>query len=123
MGIQAKSGDRFAAIESSGGTHEEGEMTASSNEATIDVNQLFRLDEFEALAMTRMTVAARDLCQEGAGTGSAVRANAAAWKQWALRARVLRDVSRRDLSPSVLGTRVSLPLLIAPSGLHGLVHS
>jgi isopentenyl diphosphate isomerase/L-lactate dehydrogenase-like FMN-dependent dehydrogenase len=98
-------------------------MTDSSNEATIDLNQLFGLDEFESLAMKRMTVAARDLCQEGAGKGSAVRANSTAWKQWALRARVLRDVSQRDLSTSVLGTRVSLPLLIAPSGLHGLVHS
>jgi 4-hydroxymandelate oxidase len=103
--------------------HEEREMSDGSNESAIDLNQIYRLDEFESLAMKRMTVAARDLCQEGAGTGSAVRANAAAWRQWALRARVLRDVSQRDLSTSVLGTRVSLPLLIAPSGLHGLVNS
>ena len=78
-------------------------MTDNSNEVIIDLNQIYRLHEFESLAMKSMTAAARDLCQEGAGTGSAVGANAAAWKQWALRARVLRDVSQRDLSTSVLG--------------------
>jgi 4-hydroxymandelate oxidase len=89
----------------------------------IDLSTLYQVADFEKHAEQLMSVAARDLANEGAGAGRAVRGNRDAWNEWALRSRVLRDVSQRDLSTSVLGTRVSLPLLIAPSGLHGLAHS
>ncbi|HLN82787.1 MAG TPA: alpha-hydroxy acid oxidase, partial [Candidatus Binatia bacterium] len=41
---------------------------------------------------------------------------------WALRPRVLRDVSVLDLSTAVLGTKVKLPVLIAPCGGHKRAH-
>jgi 4-hydroxymandelate oxidase len=40
-----------------------------------------------------------------------------------LRPRVLVDVSRRALATTVLGTEISLPVMIAPSGLHQRVHA
>jgi isopentenyl diphosphate isomerase/L-lactate dehydrogenase-like FMN-dependent dehydrogenase len=39
-----------------------------------------------------------------------------------LRPRVLVDVSRIDLSTSVLGYRVSAPIMIAPTAMHKLAH-
>src|SRR3989442_777182 len=45
-----------------------------------------------------------------------------AYAHWALRPGVLVDVSKRDTSTTVLGTRVSMPILVAPTSFHGLVH-
>jgi isopentenyl diphosphate isomerase/L-lactate dehydrogenase-like FMN-dependent dehydrogenase len=57
----------------------------------------------------------------GAGDGATVRANRAAFERWQLVPRVLRDVSVRDLSVSLLGMRIPAPLLVAPIGAAGLV--
>ena len=57
----------------------------------------------------------------GAGDGATMRANRAAFDRWALVPRMLRDVSSRDLSASLLGMRLPAPLLVAPSGAAGLV--
>ncbi len=45
-----------------------------------------------------------------------------AWRQIRLRPRVLRDVSRPDLSTTILGAPLAAPLLSAPSAYHGLLH-
>jgi 4-hydroxymandelate oxidase len=39
-----------------------------------------------------------------------------------LRPRVLVDVSSVDIRTTVLGTPVSMPILVAPTGFHGLAH-
>lgn len=57
----------------------------------------------------------------GAGDGATMRANRAAFDRWQLVPRVLRDVSSRDLSVSLLGVRLPAPLLVAPIGAAGLV--
>src|SRR5207244_8581010 len=40
-----------------------------------------------------------------------------------LRPRVLTDVSTIDMRTTVLGNSVSMPILVAPTGFHGLAHS
>jgi isopentenyl diphosphate isomerase/L-lactate dehydrogenase-like FMN-dependent dehydrogenase len=57
----------------------------------------------------------------GAGEGATMRANRAALDRWQLVPRMLRDVSSRDLSVSLLGMRLPAPLLVAPIGAAGLV--
>jgi 4-hydroxymandelate oxidase len=88
----------------------------------VDPQSLYSLDEFEALAVERMAPPARAMVQQGAGDGLTIRANRDAWRRWLLRPRALVDVSHRDLSTTILGQKVSMPVLVAPSGLHGLVH-
>ncbi|KAF5296283.1 hypothetical protein FQR65_LT10279 [Abscondita terminalis] len=39
-----------------------------------------------------------------------------------IRPRVLRDVARRDLSVTILGEKVTMPIGIAPTGKHGMAH-
>ena len=80
------------------------------------------LADLEAAVVADWDPGVRAFIQEGAGTGRAVAANRAAHAKWALRSRVLVDVSKIDTSTGVLGQRVSLPVLVAPSGLHTLVH-
>lgn len=80
------------------------------------------LGEFERAAQDAWTPGARDVITEGAGENRAVRANRIGWERWALRQRVLVDVSRIDTSTTVLGTEISAPILFAPSGLHEMSH-
>jgi 4-hydroxymandelate oxidase len=87
-----------------------------------DPAQFFSLDEFEAAANALLDPAARTMIQRGGGSSHVVGANREAWSRWRLRPRALVDVSARDLSTVLLGERVSLPVLVAPSGLHGLAH-
>nr|WP_241032589.1 alpha-hydroxy acid oxidase [Rhodococcus pseudokoreensis] len=60
--------------------------------------------------------------EDGAGAGRAIAANRAAHERWALRSRVLVDVSEIDTTTEILGRSVSSPVLVAPSGGHTLVH-
>ena len=92
------------------------------DDSPVDLAALASLEAFETAAEARLPPHARTLIQEGAGASRAMRANVEAWRQWRIRTRVLRDVARPDLSVTVLGERVAAPLLIAPSGLHGLSH-
>lgn len=80
------------------------------------------LGELEDAAVRTWPTGTRAFIQEGAGGGRGIAANRAAHYNWALRSRVLVDVSSIDVTATVLGTPVRLPVLIAPSGLHTLVH-
>jgi isopentenyl diphosphate isomerase/L-lactate dehydrogenase-like FMN-dependent dehydrogenase len=49
-------------------------------------------------------------------------ANRLAFSRWRLRQRVLTGTAEVDLATTVAGTRVAAPILLAPTGLTGLVH-
>jgi len=57
-----------------------------------------------------------------AGTEDTMRANEAAFGRWRIVPRMLRDVSARDLSRTVLGTECPAPVGLAPIGVQTLVH-
>ncbi len=63
-----------------------------------------------------------DYVATGAGDEETVAANRDAWGRWWLRPRVLTDVSDVDLTTTMLGTRVSSPVLVAPTGYQRQVH-
>lgn len=58
----------------------------------------------------------------GSGDEVTLRANTAAWRAYALRPHVLRDVVETDLTTTVLGTPLAAPIGIAPTAMHKLVH-
>ena len=58
----------------------------------------------------------------GAGTEDTMRGNEAAFRRWRIVPRMLRDVSVRDLSTTVLGTELPAPIALAPIGLQTIVH-
>ncbi|OGQ82222.1 MAG: hypothetical protein A3F90_10305 [Deltaproteobacteria bacterium RIFCSPLOWO2_12_FULL_60_19] len=80
------------------------------------------LFEFEAAAKERLPKEEYDYIAGGATDELSVDRNRRAFESWTLRPRVLRDVSALDLSTTVLGTKVSLPVLIAPCGGHKKAH-
>ena len=88
----------------------------------MELSELWTLDEFEQLAVAQMAPAVRTMVQGGAGDGRCIARNRAAWGRWSINTRALVDVSACDLAVAVLGERYALPILLAPSGMHGLVH-
>lgn len=80
------------------------------------------LRDLEAAASETMPHAAYDYYAGGAGDEITVRENETAWSRRRLVPRVLVDVSQCDLSTTVLGQPVSMPILTAPCALNRLAH-
>ncbi len=59
----------------------------------------------------------------GAGSEQTVAANLRAFTRWEIVPRMLRDVSSRDLSDSILGTAMAAPVMLAPVGVQSIVHA
>jgi len=78
--------------------------------------------DLRSAARRRMARAAFDYLDGGAEDEVTLRRNRAAFARHALVPRVLVDVSELDLSTTVLGQRVSLPLVLGPCGLARLIH-
>lgn len=57
-----------------------------------------------------------------AGSESTARANREAFEHWRIMPRMLRAISSRDLSTTVLGTSMPAPVLLAPVGVQSIVH-
>jgi isopentenyl diphosphate isomerase/L-lactate dehydrogenase-like FMN-dependent dehydrogenase len=85
-------------------------------------SQPINLFDFEELAKERLPKEEYDYIAGGATDELSVERNRRAFASWAFRPRVLRDVSKLDLSTNVLGTQVNLPVLIAPCGGHKRAH-
>jgi isopentenyl diphosphate isomerase/L-lactate dehydrogenase-like FMN-dependent dehydrogenase len=63
-----------------------------------------------------------DSIEGGAGDEITLRRNRTAFSDYVLRPRPLVDVSRRDQTTTVLGTTISLPVILGPVGAGRLVH-
>ncbi len=59
----------------------------------------------------------------GAGSESTIFNNRNGFDEWQIVPRVLRDVSRRDLSVTLFGQTLPAPLLLAPVGVSSMAHS
>jgi L-lactate dehydrogenase (cytochrome) len=78
--------------------------------------------DLEAKAMAAMDPKAANYVWAGAGTEDTLDANVEAFRRHRIVPRMLRDVSARDLSTTVLGTAMPAPLLLAPIGVQAVVH-
>jgi 4-hydroxymandelate oxidase len=80
------------------------------------------LDQLRDRAQAAAAPATWAVIEDGADDELTLRENVAAWSRLQLLPRVLRDVSRVDTAAVVLGTAVAAPILVGPSGRHGLFH-
>lgn len=84
--------------------------------------RMLTVDDIRRAARRRLPKAVYEFVGGGAETESTVRRNRAAWGDVAFSPRQLVDVSSRDVSTTVLGTRMPTPVLMSPAGLARLVH-
>jgi len=80
------------------------------------------IGDLEAAAQGVLTSGAFGYVAGGAGSEATMRANREAFDRWRIVPRMLRDVSVRDLSTEVLGTRMPAPVMLAPVGVQSIVH-
>jgi isopentenyl diphosphate isomerase/L-lactate dehydrogenase-like FMN-dependent dehydrogenase len=78
-------------------------------------------DELEHRAQLDMSPRAWAYVAGGAGLGTTVRANRAAFERWQLVPRMLPGHAARDLSVELFGRRLATPLVLAPVGAAALV--
>ena len=79
-----------------------------------------RLEDLERLAAEKLPPEAYWYVAGGAGEAT-MRANLTAFDRFRLVPRMLTDVSRRDLSTTVLGKRLPVPVMLAPIGVQGII--
>lgn len=80
------------------------------------------LFEYQTLACQQLSPIARDYYASGSWDEITLRDNRAAFERYKLRPRMLVDVSQRDLSTTILGQSLPLPILIAPMAFQCLAH-
>ena len=80
------------------------------------------IDDLRSLARRKVPRAFFDYVETGSYAQETLRANRTDLERIKLRQRVLIDVSARDLSTTILGDKVPLPLALGPVALAGLQH-
>jgi isopentenyl diphosphate isomerase/L-lactate dehydrogenase-like FMN-dependent dehydrogenase len=78
--------------------------------------------DYERLAEAKLPAGAFGYFAGGAGDEWTLRENVEAYGRYRLRPRVLVDVTEVTTSTTVLGTEVSMPLLVAPTALQRMAH-
>jgi len=80
------------------------------------------MDALEQAAERAMSPQAFAYVAAGAGNEATKRANEEGFHRWRIVPRMLRDVSRRDLSTEIFGRRIAAPLLLSPVGVLEMAH-
>lgn len=86
------------------------------------MSQFVCVEDYEKYAAKRLLPAVRDYYNSGAGEQFSLRLNIEAFRKYRIRPRFLRDVSKRDLSTTILGVKISMPLGVAPSAMQRMAH-
>jgi lactate 2-monooxygenase len=81
------------------------------------------ISRLEQKAKETLPPAAFDYVAGGAGGEDTMRANREAFYRWRIVPRMLRDVSRRELSVEFLGMRLPAPVILGPVGVQEIIHS
>ncbi len=81
------------------------------------------LFDFETRAKQALPHDTWDFIEAGAFDEITTKRNRAAFNSIALRPRFLVDVQDRDLSTTVMGHKISFPVMISPAGQHRVAHN
>ena len=80
------------------------------------------IEDLRQIARRKVPRAFFDYAEAGSYSQETLRSNRSDLERLKLRQRVLVDVDRRDLTTTIVGEKVSLPLALAPIGLCGMQH-
>ena len=86
------------------------------------MNEPLNVTDYEALAQARLDGPTYDYYAGAAGDEQTLTANCRAFDRIMLRPRVLVDVSRIDMTSHVLGERIAIPIMLAPTAFQSLAH-
>ncbi|KAM8946675.1 2-Hydroxyacid oxidase 1 [Pelodytes ibericus] len=84
--------------------------------------KLITVDDFEQYAKKSLTKSVFDYYRSGADDQQTLADNVAAFSRWRLYPRVLRDVSVTDLSTTILGQKLSMPICVGATAMQRMAH-
>ncbi|MBI2830899.1 MAG: alpha-hydroxy-acid oxidizing protein [Chloroflexi bacterium] len=84
------------------------------------MHKMYSIEDARRLARRRLPRMIFEFLDGGADDESTLRSNLEAFDKVTLNPRVMVDVSKRDQATTILGDHVSLPVLLAPTGLNRL---
>ncbi|CAN6707651.1 unnamed protein product [Malus baccata var. baccata] len=80
------------------------------------------VNEYQELARQALPKMYYDYYTGGAEDQHTLKENVEAFRRITLQPRILVDVSRVDMSTTVLGYKISAPIMLAPTAMHQLAH-
>lgn len=96
--------------------------TDQDREPKSGMSRIVTINDFEKAALKKLPAPIFDLIAGGAGDEITLATNQEYLKSIRLRPRSLRDVSVRDISTTVFGEKISLPVMLAPVGYQRMAH-
>ncbi|MDJ0818228.1 MAG: alpha-hydroxy acid oxidase [Desulfobacterales bacterium] len=84
----------------------------------VDKRDLVSVFDYETAARDKLPKTAYDYYRSGANDEITLHENHAAYERIQLRPRVLVDISKPDISTTVLGEKVKMPIFVAPTAFH-----
>jgi 4-hydroxymandelate oxidase len=84
---------------------------------------LLNVDDYERTAQERLDASIYDYIAGGSWDEVTLRENRTAYDKWRLRPRFMVNVEHRDLRMNILEDTLSLPIGVAPSAFHKLMHA
>ncbi|KAL4349054.1 hypothetical protein AHAS_Ahas10G0003600 [Arachis hypogaea] len=84
--------------------------------------QITNVNEYEGIAKEKLPKMVYDYYASGAEDQWTLKENRNAFSRILLRPRILVDVSNVDMTTSILGFKISMPIMIAPTGMQKMAH-
>ncbi|KAH9961462.1 FMN-dependent dehydrogenase [Lactifluus volemus] len=94
----------------------------ANGETSVIGSYDYRILEEKAREATKAIQSAYMYTFGSAGTGSTYRNNFEALDRWRIIPRMLRNVTHRNLDTTLFGVKLPSPIIIAPVGIHGILH-
>ncbi|KAJ0102373.1 (S)-2-hydroxy-acid oxidase GLO1 [Pistacia vera] len=86
------------------------------------MEEITNVSEFEAIAKQKLPKMVFDYYASGAEDQWTLRENRYAFSRILFRPRILIDVSKIDMTTTVLGFKISMPIMIAPTAMQKMAH-
>jgi 4-hydroxymandelate oxidase len=86
----------------------------------VDAAPLLNIADYARAARSKLAEGVRDYFEGGALDEVTLRENTAGWERLNLYYRVLAGVGKRELETTVLGQKISMPIVVAPTAFHKL---
>lgn len=92
------------------------------NKPITHYSEAVNLHQIEELANQKFSQQTYTYYTTGAMNGESYEENEHAFKRYKILPKVLVDVDGVDISTTILGEKISLPIIIAPTAMHNLAH-
>ncbi|KAJ9591427.1 hypothetical protein L9F63_002033, partial [Diploptera punctata] len=99
-----------------------GSSSPEQHNIMLGEKQFVCVSDYERHAFNLLPKNALDYYRSGAGEEFTLSLNRDAFRRLRIRPRCMRDVSRRNLSSTVLGCNVSMPVGVAPTAMQRMAH-